>query len=147
MSATGGKEVKEMVLPEFCQRFGVQALYAFGSNADKAAALLKGEGSAPKIEGDLDIGVLLPFHVRLSVAEKVELAQALEDLFGVERVDLVLLSEANPFLALDIVDGERLFCADPDGTAEYELYVLRRAGDLEYFERERRRLILQRSSK
>ena len=34
---------------------------------------------------------------------------ALEDLFLVPRVDLVSISEADPFLAANIIRGERLF--------------------------------------
>ncbi len=67
---------------------------------------------------------------------------ALEDLLDVPRVDLVILPEAPPFLALDIVQGELLCATDPVAEAEYQLYVLRRAGDLAPFERERRRMIL-----
>jgi hypothetical protein len=57
-------------------------------------------------------------------------------------VDLVVLPEADPFLALDVIRGELLTCADADAQAEDELYVLRRAGDLARFARERWRLIL-----
>lgn len=35
---------------------------------------------------------------------------ALEDLFEVERVDLVSLRDADPFLAANIIRGERLLC-------------------------------------
>jgi hypothetical protein len=58
------------------------------------------------------------------------------------RVDLVWLPGAEPYLALDVVSGELLHCADPVRQAEYELYVLRRAGDLAPFERERRAFLL-----
>jgi hypothetical protein len=68
--------------------------------------------------------------------------QALEDLFGVARVDLVILREADPFLAANIVRGERLYALDPYAADEYDLYVLRRAGDLAPLERERMALIL-----
>jgi hypothetical protein len=63
------------------------------------------------------------------------MAVALENLMGVDRADLILLSEADPFLAVNIIRGERLFCADRYEADEYELYVLRRAGDLAPFER------------
>jgi len=67
---------------------------------------------------------------------------ALEDLLDVDRVDLVVLPEASPYLALDIVCGELLCATDLDAEAEYQLYVLRRAGDLAPWERERRRMLL-----
>ena len=67
----------------------------------------------------------------------------MEDLFDVERVDLVLLPEADPFLALDIIRGELLYTRDPNQQARYELYVLRRAGDLLPFQKIRTRMILE----
>jgi len=65
------------------------------------------------------------------------LAVALESLMSVDRVDLVLLSQADPFLAVNIIRGERVFCTDDYKADEYELYVLRRAGDLARFEQMR----------
>ena len=58
----------------------------------------------------------------------------LEDLLDVGKVDLVLLSEADPFLSVNIIRGERLFSSDERWADEYDLYVLRRAGDLAPFE-------------
>ena len=57
-------------------------------------------------------------------------------------MDLVVLSEADPFLAAEIIRGERIFDRDSLEADEYELYVLRRAGDLAPLERERMALIL-----
>lgn len=71
------------------------------------------------------------------------MTQALEDLFGLPRIDLVVLPEADPFLAANIIRGERLFADDAYLADEYDLYVLRRAGDLAPLERERQALILQ----
>jgi len=59
-------------------------------------------------------------------------------------VDLVLLPSASPFLALDIIRGELIYCADPHAQSEYELYVLRRAGDLAPYQRARHELVLSR---
>ena len=79
---------------------------------------------------DVDIGVLPKLGEELSARDRVQLMAALEDLFGVGRVDLVVLPEASVFLAADAINGELLYDAVPDRTAEFELYVLRRAGDL-----------------
>jgi len=125
------------------KRYGIIALYAFGSRAGEVAGLVRGQlVSREHPSADLDIGVQPEPGGRLSVQEKVRLAIELEDLLGVARVDLVILPEADPFLALDIIRGELLYCADGDLQAEYELYVLRRAGDLAYYARERWSLIL-----
>ena len=91
---------------------------------------------------DADLGLLPAQKCRLNVTDRVRLTIDLEDLLGVCKVDLVILSEASPFLALDVIKGEQLYSADPDRTVEYELYILRKAGDLAYFERQRRKQIL-----
>jgi uncharacterized protein len=66
----------------------------------------------------------------------------LEEFFGGLRVDLVCLSEADPFAAAEIIRGERLFVSDGHEADEYELYILRRAGDLAPLERKRMALVL-----
>ena len=91
---------------------------------------------------DVDIGVKVVSGEKFSVTEKVNLALTLEELFGCKRVDLVSLSEADPFLAAEIIRGERLFSHNEHEADEYELYVLRRAGDLAPLERERMALVL-----
>ena len=132
------KSTLEAKIQTIGERYGIVALYAFGSRAGEVAGLIRGQlGIREHSSSDLDIGVQPKAGNRLSVQEKVRLAADLEDLLGVARVDLVILPEADPFLALDIIRGELLYCADADEQAEYELYVLRRAGDLVHYARER----------
>ena len=129
---------------ELCHRYDLVAIYAFGSRAGEAAARVRGEIPEPEYpDSDLDVGVQPRFGRRLKAIEKVELAQALEDLFGISRVDLVVVTEAPPFLAYDIVCGELLACTDPEAQARYELYVIARAGDLAPWYRERVRAIFE----
>jgi predicted nucleotidyltransferase len=133
----------QQALRELAKQYGLVAVYAFGSRAAEIAARAVGEDvEGASLTSDVDIGVLLATGCDLSPQDKVALTLALEDAFGVARVDLVILSEASPYLALDVVRGELLYTADPDAEAEYQLYVLRRAGDLAPFERERLRMIL-----
>lgn len=135
-------------LSELAKRYGLTARYAFGSRGAEAAARLQGRlPSALHPDSDLDIGVQPIKGRRLSAREKVEISLSLEDLFHLRRVDLVVLNEARPFLALDIVKGELIYCDDLDRQAEEKLHVLRRAGDLAYYEREHRRPILNGESK
>ncbi len=68
--------------------------------------------------------------VRLDVDAVVGLADELEQLFEAPRGDVVVLPGAKTFLALDVIRGELLYCADSHAQAEYELYVLATAGDL-----------------
>lgn len=108
----------------------ILALYLFGSRARHEATE----------QSDVDVGIL--FRQEVSLRDVLLLEDALERRLGVP-VDLVDAGRASAFLALDIIRGERVFCADPDRCDEFDLYVMRRAGDLAPFERERRRLLLQ----
>jgi predicted nucleotidyltransferase len=124
-------------------RYTILALYAFGSRAAEIAGFVCGQKvSLQGSNSDVDIGVQPKAGRYLSAKERVQLAIELEDLLDVNRVDLVILSDADPFLALEIVRGELLYCADEDAQAEYELYVLRRAGDLAFYARGRWQQIL-----
>ncbi len=91
---------------------------------------------------DVDIGVKPSLKIGFSVKEKVNLALSLEDLFSVNRVDLVVIPEVDPFLAVNIIRGERIYSKDEREADEYDLYVLRRAGDLVPLEQERIALIM-----
>jgi predicted nucleotidyltransferase len=106
-----------------------------------AAYLFGSRGRREETEqSDVDVGVL--FRQEESLHEVLLLEDALEQRLGLP-VDLIDAGKASAFLALDILRGERVFCADLDRCDEFELYVMRRAGDLAPFERERRRLLLQ----
>ena len=126
-----------------CHRYHIDILYVFGSRAKELANYASGKGKiASEKNVDVDLGVLPAQKYHLNVKDRVRLTVDLEDLIGVCRVDLVILSEASPFLALDVIRGEELYSADPNWTAEYELYILRTVADLAYFERRRRKQIL-----
>lgn len=139
-------ESRAEALAEICDRFCVGILYAFGSRAGEVRKWLAEERSVLSPgPADVDVGVKASRGTHLSVREKVRLALALEDLMGVARVDLVALSDADPFLAANIVRGERLYARDTYEADEYDLYVLRRAGDLASLEQERLALILEKT--
>lgn len=132
-------------LGSLARQYGLADVYAFGSRAAEIAARVHGSaGPFPASSAsDADVAVRPRYGVTFDVDDRVDLTLALEDLFRVPKVDLVVLPETGAFLALAAVSGELLYCDDPTDQAEYELYVLRRAGDLLPFERERRDLILR----
>jgi uncharacterized protein len=131
-------------LAELAKKYEVTSIYVFGSQAREAASYVRNPSfSALKPEIDVDIGVQTIPGRRLTLKKRVELALDLEDFFQVFRVDLTVLPEAPPFLALDMIRGELIYCNDLDKQAEDELYVLRRAGDLAHFEKQRRHLIIE----
>lgn len=122
-------------LESFCRRHEIDDLYVFGSRAAEIRGAMEADRLESGSSSDVDIAVRLTGGRTLSIREKAELGVALENLLGVDRIDVVLLSEADPFLAVNVIRGERLFCRDDYAADEYELYVLRRAGDLARFER------------
>ena len=130
----------EKELIRLCEQYALDGLYVFGSQAQSAVRSLQMNTPMPPSDSDLDIGVFP--HNALSVNQKVELAMDLESLFGVSRVDLISLPETDPFLAANIIRGERLYIRDAYQADEYELYILRRAGDLAPFERERMVMVM-----
>jgi predicted nucleotidyltransferase len=132
MTAILGQELERL-----CSVHGLVAIYVFGSRAEEIAARVTGGRATPERPGsDVDIGVQPVRGRRLPASERVDLMQALEALFDVRRVDLIVLSEADAFLAADVVRGELLAMTDPDAEAEAQLYYLRRAADLAPFLRE-----------
>ena len=137
-------ESRREAIDNLCRGFGIDILYAFGSRSQEVADFLLQDGPtlSPGVS-DVDIGIRPIQERKLTVQEKVLLAIRLEDFLGVNRVDLVIISEVDPFLAANIIRGERLFARDEDEADEYELYILRRAGDLIPLERERERLIFK----
>jgi predicted nucleotidyltransferase len=122
------------VLRETCRRVATEeprlvALYLFGSRADGTA----------RPDSDVDLGAL--FSGDMSLDDLLDLEGRLEDAIGLPT-QLIDAGHASPFLALDIIKGERIFCRDRHAADEFDLYVMRRAGDLAFFERERRRMVL-----
>ena len=107
----------------------VRAVYIFGSQSRGVA----------RPDSDVDLGVL--YRSRQALSATLQLERELEQAVG-RKIDLIDASRAGAFLALDIVRGERVFCRDLIDTDLFELYVLRRAGDLLPFERQRQALLL-----
>ena len=128
-------------LKQLAEKYSLQIIYAFGSRAKEALDLV--EGKIKKLSkgiSDLDIGIKP--ERRLNVEEKVEIALALEDIFDVSRVDLVVIPEVGVFLALEIVKGELLYVKDAVYEAEYQLYIMRQAAELIHYERIKQKMIL-----
>lgn len=134
------KEIKKEI-KNIASQYGLQIIYAFGSRAKEALDLVEGriERFSNK-PSDLDIG--LKPEKPLTVEEKVKIAIFFEDLFEVARVDLIVLPEAPIFLALEIVTGEILYMQDSTYEAEYQLYIMRQAGDLLPYEQMKQRRIM-----
>ncbi|MBI5842088.1 MAG: nucleotidyltransferase domain-containing protein [Chloroflexi bacterium] len=131
-------------IEQLCRKYQVKALYVFGSrSADMLHAINNDTYQLASSQSDLDIGVLT--HSPFSIESKVNLTLELEAVFNAPRVDLFILQEADTFLAANIIRGERIYAEDTYLADEYDLFVLRRAGDLAELERQRMAMILQES--
>ena len=129
---------------DLAARSHLHIIYAFGSRAKEVAALgADPRQHLPKTSSDVDIGVKPAPGTYLGPLEKVDIAQEIEEVLGVAKVDLLVVPEVDPFLAANIIRGERLYCAHKDLADEYDLYILRRAGDCIPLERERIALIME----
>jgi predicted nucleotidyltransferase len=106
----------------------VRAVWVFGSRIRDDA----------RPDSDLDLGVLFASPQPLEAVLRLE--DALEQAAHL-KVQLVDAARTGAFIALEIVRGERIYCRDSRAADEFELYVLRRAGDLLPFERERVRML------
>ena len=95
----------------------VQLAYLFGSQAT----------GCTHAESDIDIAVLLAasltaderFTVRLT------LIGALSHLFGTDHVDVVVLNEASPLLAYEVLrNGVLLYCSDDNTRVDFQVRAL-----------------------
>lgn len=134
---------KRAALAGLCRRHGVAILYSFGSLARETLAWLD-DPEAVLAPGptDVDLGAKPLQGADFNWKTEVALGHALEDLLGVNRVDLVNLDNAGPFLAAEAVHGERLYAENQYAADNYDLYILRQEGDLAFLEEARARLIL-----
>jgi predicted nucleotidyltransferase len=132
-------------LKEICRQYSIDTIYSFGNRATELKMFVTGAGDIDRSKAvDFDVAVKIPPQKSLSVRQKSQLTIDLEELFRLTKLDLVVINEADPFLAANIIRGERIFCRDEYLADQYELYVLRRAGDLIPLERERLQIIFSR---
>lgn len=133
---------RSAILADLCQHYEAVSLYVFGSRAEEVRdGMHKKLSPSSPSPSDVDLGIKVLQLEDWPVTKKVSFSPALEEFFNCRRADLVILDEADPFLAAEIVRGERLYARDEVAADEYDLFVLRRAGDLAPLERERIALV------
>ena len=134
---------RRAALEAICREHSVAILYSFGSRAKELLAWLNDpEAILAPGPSDVDLGIKPLPATEFNWKTEVALEQALQDLLGVERIDLVNLDNVNPFLAAEVVHGERLYAKSEYAADNFDLYILRQEGDLAFLEDERARLLL-----
>lgn len=108
----------------------VQAIYGFGSRA-------RGK---PGRRSDVDLGVLLVSDEPLSLREELLLrAEVVEELRR-DDIDLVILNQAPPLLAYEVVAADcRLFSRDDKVSDRFEARTAMRCFDTEWLRRTQQR--------
>lgn len=114
-----------------------------GSATDRSGALAERAAGMAGLCRQHGLAIVYAFGSRAREVRDWSAGDRAAQLSGPSDVDLVVLPEADPFLAAEIIRGERVFSRDEYEADEYDLYVLRRAGDLIPLERERMALIMQ----
>jgi predicted nucleotidyltransferase len=119
---------RRKALNQLCERFGLLAVYLFGSRADDGLRLLRGE-EVLREGSDLDVGIVFrgPLENPWILSG---LQVAFEDIFEPLRVDLVPLQRVDALFQFSAIDGHRVAVTDSHEVAEYELRVMSRAADL-----------------
>lgn len=116
---------------------GLVSAYIFGSVAEHRSHRAS----------DLDIGLLLDRGAypdeRTRFEAQVELRRHLSPATVGREVDVVVLNDASPLLARQIIaSGERVICFDAEADHAFRRDVLLRAADLQPFLSRMRRLLL-----
>jgi len=141
-------QISLLAFKKIVLKYDLTEVYAFGGRAKEIAAYLHdGESLTKASKSDVDIAVRTRPDKTLSPSERVRLTLDLEGLLGVSRVDLIMVCEAEPFLAAEIIRGELLYAEDLDRQARFELYVLRRAADLAPFKKQRMKMIMEQGAR
>jgi predicted nucleotidyltransferase len=126
--------------PQLRQLFathGVVLAYLFGSQAEGTAGPLS----------DVDVAVLLGPQVEREqwFQTQLDLTDKLMSLFHRNKVDVVILNQATPVLAYEVVcSGQVLYEAEPGTRVDYEVAALRRFADTEPLRRMQDRRLLER---
>ena len=137
MAALDIKEHTEQ-LQHLFSTYGVVLAYLFGSQAEGKAGPLS----------DVDIAVLLGPQVDHErwFQVQLDLMGELMDLFHRNDVDVVILNQATPVLAHEIVQfGQILYEAEPGTRVDFEITPLRRYMDTEPLRQLQDRRLLERA--
>lgn len=109
-------------------KYGLLAIYLFGSRADDGLCLLQGESVEPE-GSDLDIGIVF-LQYEPGLLQLGSLQIELSDVFSPLTIDVVPLHKVDPLFQFRAIDGHRINASDTHRADIFELDVMRRAAEL-----------------
>jgi predicted nucleotidyltransferase len=123
----------ENLVPLF-EKEGVLLAYLFGSLVQKGEKL-----SRPRPPGDVDLAILT------KEGTVYELQEAIVDVLGTDRLDLVDLRKASPVLRFEILrSGRPIYISDDDLRERYEMETIHLYRDTELMRRRQRKVLKER---
>lgn len=123
----------ENLAPLFKKK-GVLLAYLFGSLAQKGERLTR-----PRPPGDVDLAILT------KEGPAYDLLEAIADVLGTDRLDLVDLRKASPVLRFEILrSGRPIYISDEDLRERYEMETIHLYRDTEPMRRRQREALKER---
>jgi len=119
---------RRKALEDIGDKYGLLAVYLFGSRADDGLRLLRGESVYPE-GSDLDIGIVFTQNGP-GVIQLGSIQVELSDVFSPLSIDVVPLHRVDPLFQFRAIDGHRIEAADTHRADIFELEVMRRAAEL-----------------
>lgn len=115
---------------ELAEKFGINLIYLFGSQAEIGEKYLKGELTTPEIFSDLDVAVSFKNPPENSIKIYGELYVEISEIFDPFYIDLVFIHELNSLFQYEIIKGIRIYEQDEETAEVFEEMVMKKAADL-----------------
>ena len=130
-------------MKNIAEKYGIAFVYLFGSQSEKGARYLQGEGI--DVEGLSDLDAAVFFKDIPSDPMKVygSLYKEFSEIFEPFNIDLVFMHEVDTLFQYEIIKGIRIFAKDASLTDELEETIMKRAEDLAFKKRIMNREILE----
>ena len=122
--------MQKISLEELSVRYGISAIYLFGSQADTGKRYMDGEDVTPDRYSDLDIAVAFETAPQEVIKTYGELYKDISILFDPFNVDLVFMHEVNVLFQFEIIKGVRIYEKNIAQSDEFEENIMKRAEDL-----------------
>ena len=134
-------KIKEM--RNIANKFGIAVIYLFGSQSEKGARYLQGDGTNAEELSDLDAAVFFKDIPSDPMKVYGALYKELSEVFEPFSIDLVFMHEVDTLFQYETIKGIRVFAKDESLADELEEMIMKRAEDLAFKKRIMDREILE----
>lgn len=117
-------------LEELAVRYGISAIYLFGSQADTGKKYVDSEEVTPDRFSDLDVAVAFETPPKEVIKTYGELYKDTSILFDPFNVDLIFMHEVTTLFQFEIIKGVRIYERQINQADEFEENIMKRAEDL-----------------